>query len=627
MRPVSLALRIFPVVLAGLPCVTAGPLLARAAAFPRAMQCWRVEDLRRGMKGHGRTVLRGTRVETFQVEILGVLRNTSPGRDLVLARLSGMGLEKTGVIAGMSGSPVYVDGKLVGAVAYAWPFGKEPIAGITPFGQMRGFVEALERRDVVSRGKPVRVGLGGPLRAGGKQFSAVTVAQGFDDPTPAGGDDLFLVPLRSPLAATGFTRASLNLLARQTGRFGLVPMQGGAAPARILDEEKDTPLEPGGPLAVSLVRGDFDLSGIGTVTHIDGNRVYGWGHPFLSLGGCGLPMMTGYIHTVFPRQTVSFKMGSPLREVGVMHADVSTCIAGHLGKKTDMLPVRMTVTVGHDDARTFKVEVVRHRALLSSLVYTSLVNSVDLEGDLPEELTAHLKARIELEGADPVVIEDTFSGFSGSRAPAAVFGQVSSTLSMLTYNAHRTLHIRRIDCETHIEPGRLTAEIESVELDSDTYRPGDTVAATVVLKPYKAPRQRITLELALPPDLPEGDYTATVCDEPTSARGDVRGDPTLLFPPSAEKVLDALRVLNGARRTTLAVRVPVGAHGVATGGKALPRLPGSMVRILADSRRSGAMTMTRALVARQATEWVIQGGEQVKFTVSKTSQKAVISDQ
>src|SRR5258706_16402406 len=106
------------------------------------------------MKGHGRTVMKGTKVETFQVEILGVLKNPRPGRDLVLARLSGLGLEKTGVIAGMSGSPVYIDNKLVGAVAYAWPFGKEPIAGITPFCQMQGFVEAFERRDVAERGKP-----------------------------------------------------------------------------------------------------------------------------------------------------------------------------------------------------------------------------------------------------------------------------------------------------------------------------------------------------------------------------------------------------------------------------------------------------------------------------------------
>src|SRR5262249_19762924 len=152
--------------------------------------------------------------------------------------------------------------------------------------------------------------------------------------------------------------------------------------------------------------------------------------------------------------------GSPLRELGVMHADVSACIAGHLGKKADLLPVRMTVTVGKDNPRTFKVEVARHRALLSSLVYTALVNSLDLEGELPEELTAHLNARIELEDGDPVVIKDTFSGCSGSRAPAAVYGQVASTLSMLTYNPHRTLRIKRIDCNTRVEPGRLTAEIE-----------------------------------------------------------------------------------------------------------------------------------------------------------------------
>src|SRR5205814_4881150 len=137
--------------------------------------------------------------------------------------------------------------------------------------------------------------------------------------------------------ATGFTPHSLQLLRARCGSSGLVPTQGGGAGARVAEEEKDTPLETGGPLAVSLISGDFDLSGIGTVTHIEGNRVYGWGHPFMSLGGCQLPMMTGYIHTVYPRQTVSFKMGSPLREVGLMHADVSTCIAGWLDRKADML--------------------------------------------------------------------------------------------------------------------------------------------------------------------------------------------------------------------------------------------------------------------------------------------------
>lgn len=590
---------------------------ARSAGVPPATATWRVEELRRGMKGHGRTVMKGTRIETFQVEVLGILKNTSPGRDLVLARLSGLGLDRTGVIAGMSGSPVYVEGKLVGAIAYAWAFGKEPIAGITPYCQMQNFVDVLERREAIPEGKAVRVGLGASIRVGDREFDSVTVSQGHDA-SGRDGEGLFLMPLRTPLAATGFTRHSLDLLTKKATRFGLVPMTGGAATARIADEEKETVLEPGGPLAVALITGDFDLSGIGTVTHIEGNRVYGWGHPFMSLGSCQLPMMTGYIHTVYPRQTVSFKMGSPLREVGIMHADVSTCIAGLLGPRADMLPMQMSVAVGKNDPRTFKVRVARHNGLLPTLVYTALTNSVDMEGELPEEMTAHLHARVELEGHPPVVIKDTFSGFSGGRAPAVLYSQVAMIVSQLCYNSFKTLRIKRIDCDTRIEPGRATAEIESVALDADSYCPGDTVTATVHLRPYKGVRQRMKLELKLPADLAEGSYSGMVCDEPSSARADLRGDPTLLYPSNASQVIEGLQLLLAARRTTLAMRLPVGAHGVAAHGKALPRLPGSMVHILANSKRSGTMTMTRGLVARTNTEWVIQGSEAISFQVTKT---------
>src|SRR4051812_38738773 len=139
-------------------------------AGPRPESYWQVDDVRPGMKGYGRTVMKGTKVETFQAEVLGVLKNTSPGRDLVLCRLSGLNLEKTGVIAGMSGSPVYLDNKLLGAVAYAWAYGKEPIAGITPFAQMHQYVEAYERRDLADKAKPSRVGLGRPLRVGGRDY-------------------------------------------------------------------------------------------------------------------------------------------------------------------------------------------------------------------------------------------------------------------------------------------------------------------------------------------------------------------------------------------------------------------------------------------------------------------------
>jgi hypothetical protein len=576
------------------------------------------------MKGVGRTVMKGTRIETFQAEVLGVLKNTSPGRDLVLARLSGLGLDRTGVIAGMSGSPVYIDGKLLGAVAYAWQFGKEPIAGITPFCQMRDFVEAFERRAAATTAtKPVQVGLGNKVQVGNRTFESATISQDFDTPTqPATEDGLWMVPLRTPVAATGFTARSLKLLRERVGSFGLVPVQGGKTTARVAQEEKDVALEPGGPLAVTLVSGDFDLSGIGTVTHVEGNRVWGWGHPFMSLGGCSLPMCTGYIHTVYPRQTVSFKMGSPLRPVGVLDADVSTAVAGWVGRKPDLLPLRAAVTLDRSEKRTFNVQIARHQGLLAPLVFTALSNAVDMEGDLPNEVTAQLQARIELEGKEPIVIRDTFSGFSGSRAAQALYTPVAQAVSLLTHNPHRELRIKRIDCETTVLPGRTTADIEATELDANVYRPGDTVTATVFVRPYKGAQQRVTVKLALPADLPEGLYTATVMDDVSNARADIRANPVLYNPTSAEQVLEALKVQSQAKRNHLVLRLPTGSRGVAANGKALPDLPPSMVRILANTRRTGAIPVGSAVVGRKATDWVILGADSVSFLVSKVKNRS-----
>jgi hypothetical protein len=611
--PVFFLAALLPLALAG----TEGTPIPAAATGPRPDSYWQIDDVRAGMKGTGRTVMKGTKIEKFEAEVLGVLKNTSPGRDMVLCRLSGLNLDKTGVIAGMSGSPIYINNKLLGAVAYAWAYGKEPIAGITPFCQMHGFVEAFERRDLSQQGKPTRVGLRKPLRLGGQDFDAVNVASDSEaEPRPS--DGMWMVPLRMPLAATGFTPHSLQLLQKRLGGTGLVPMQGGGAPANIPDEERNAPLEAGSPLAISLISGDFDMSGIGTVTHIEGKRVYGWGHPFMSLGACEFPLQAGYIHTIYPRQTVSFKMGSPLRTVGVINADVSTGIAGWLEQKPDLMPMRMRVTLGDGGvSRQFKVQVVRQRSLLPSLVFTALSNAVDMEGDLPEEMTAEFEARIEVEGQEPLVLRDTFSGFSGGRAPQALYGQVASVVQLLTSNPYETLRINRIECETKIMPGRCAAEIESVQLDSTTYAPGETVKGTVFVRPFRGTAQRVPVRLALPSDLPEGHYTLTACDDMANARATIRANPNLSNPLSKEDILAALQVHLQGQRTSLVLRLPIEDAGVAVGGKSLPDLPPSMIHILGNSRRTGAQTLGGALVSRKPTEWVIQGSEAVRVTVTR----------
>lgn len=591
-----------------------------AGAAPRAESYWQVDDVKPGMKGIGKTVVKGTKIEEFNADILGVMKNTSPGRDLVLARLSGCNLEKTGVIQGMSGSPIYIDGKLLGAVAYAWTYGKEPIAGITPFSQMHEYVEAYERRDVAEDQKPRRIGLAAPLEIDGKNYDSVTVSQDFSEPQTLSADGLWLTPLRTPLAASGMTPHSLSLLKTRLGHLGLVPMQGGGVGGAIPKEDREAVIVPGAALCCAMIQGDFDLSAIGTVTHVEGKRVYGWGHPFMGYGACEYPLMTGYVHTIYPRLSLSFKMGSPLKNVGIINADVSTCIAGWLDRQPDLLPVRATVrrTPG-GQATTFNVKVVRQRNLLAQLIYAALTNSVDMEGDLPEDLTANLKTYIEIEGRDPIILNDTFSGasFSGGRAPQALYNQVSALITLLSYNVHSPVRITRLDCSTEILAGRRTADIEGVELESENYAPGDTVKVSVFLRPYRGLRQRVTLSLPLPKDLPEGAYTATICDDLTNARAELRDNPTLATPQNVEQLFEAVKVQTAVRRTNLVLRLPIAGSGVALGGKTLPNLPPSMVQILGNSRRTGAQTMAGALVAKQNTEWVIQGGDTIRFNVNR----------
>jgi hypothetical protein len=591
---------------------------ATAAAFKHET-CWKVDDLRPGMKGHGKTVMKGTRIDTFDAEVLGVLKNISPGRDMVLCRLSGLDLEKSGIIQGMSGSPIYIDGKLVGAVAYGWQFGKEPIAGITPFCQMHSYAAAYEERDRAAE-KPTRVGLARPLTIDGKVFDTVTVSSGADDPRPTAADGLWLMPLRTPLAASGFTPHALELLRDGIQGTGLVPMQGGGISAKVAADVKDTIIEPGGALTVALVLGDFDLSGVGTVTHVEGKRVYGWGHPFFGAGTCDFPLMTGYIHTIYPRYNVSFKLGSPIKTVGVINADVSTCIAGWLDRTPDLVPMSMTLTREFGSKpKTFHVQVVRQPKLLAPLVLTCLTNSVDMEGELPEELTAELNVKIEVEGHAPVTLHDTFSGssYSGGRAPMALYMQVAQVVQMLTYNTYRQVPIKAITCTTKITEGRKTADIEAVELDKDVLCPGETLKATVFLRPYKGLRQRIPVTLKLPADLAEGTYTATVSDDLACIRQEIRDDPTLSNPQDIKQVMEALKVQTSAKRKSLAIRVPTGAVGVALNGKAMPNLSPGMVEIMGSSKRTGAQPMGGAIVSRHATQWVVQGADTVRFTVCK----------
>jgi hypothetical protein len=590
--------------------------------LPKTVAYWNVDDVKAGMKGKGKSVVTGVKIESFDAEVIGVLKNTGPGRDLILCKLSGMNLDKTGVIQGMSGSPIYIDGKLLGAVAYAWAFGKEPIAGVTPFSQMVSFAAAYERRDVAEeKNKPARLGLARPILLDGREYKEVTISADYRDPQPAAADGIWMVPLKTPVMTTSMSPRSLAVLRDHFQTTGLVPMQGGGVSSNIADAERNIPLQAGGALCIAMITGDFDMSGIGTVTHIEGKRVYGFGHPFMGIGGCDLPLMTGYTHTIFPRLTLSFKMGSPMRTVGVINADTSTCIAGWLDRTPDMLPLSSTILREPAGKRqTFNVKIARLPGMIGPLVHSALTNSVDMEGNFPEEMSAHIKARIEIDGHEPLILDDWFAGpkFVGDRAPQMLYAPVGLIVQQLSSNPFKTLRLKSVECTTEIQPERRTADLEASELVSDTLSPGETLKAWVTLRPFKGARRRIALELKLPSDMPEGSYTASIGDDLNNARMELRDNPQLANPQNLDHLLEMLRLQLSAKRTNLVLRVPLsGGAGVAINGKTLPNLPPSMVQILSSSKRTNAQTIHAALVARTGTSWVVQGTDTLRFQVTK----------
>ena len=595
------------------------------AAEPDPKSYWDVNDVRPGMKGVGQTVMVGTKLEEFGAEVLGVMRGVSPGRDMILCRLTGCNLEHAGIIQGMSGSPIYIDGKLLGAVAFAWEFGKDPIAGVTPFQQMVEYVRANDRR-IAAEGEGPRPGRRGPRLA--RRRVDPDRRPGHPDGASDHGADPRLGgalagmrPIATPLAASGFSPRALAFLGERLRPLGMAAMAGGAAPERVIREEGDKPLVPGAPLSIAMVTGDFDLSGIGTVTHVEGDRVYGFGHPMFSLGACEFPMMTGYIHTVYPRASVSMKMGSPLKVVGVIDTDVSTGVAGRIGLKPDMIPISVKVKAGRYSRAAHLPRADRPRAQPAADPGHGHPDQRDRHrGQPPRGADRPHQGR---RSASRATTRSSCTTRSAARATPARWAPRRSSArrraSSTSWSATRWPRSgsRRSTSTSRSRPGRTVATIESVRLASDRLEPGQPLKAFVTLKPFKGDRQTLEVVLPLPPDLDAGTYEASVSDMTNSLRRRIRNEPSLMEPRDLEALLRSLRFQTEPRRTALYLHVPLPDRGLAIQGQALPNLPASARAVFATGRQTQEPPIRADLIEAVETPWVVEGSQSLKFTVVK----------
>jgi len=572
------------------------------------------------MTGTGRTVFEGTRIDEFTVEVLGVLENAlGPKHSVILARLAGGPLAKTGVIAGMSGSPVFIDGKLVGAVAYSFPFGKEPIAGITPIEDMIAATSTAAPRAASTRfpsafARAAASPLDRDSLIAALQMPRATVdLQGASAPAGLGGGTLS--PLALPLVFSGFERMTFDWAEPLFAGMGFVPMTGGAsggtsAPVGLPD------LAPGGPIGISLIEGDLDLSVTGTVTHIDGDRVYAFGHPFYNLGPTQFPMKKAYVYSVYPSLQQSWKIAAALDPVGTVDQDRTTAIAGRIGKAPRMIPVDIELATSRGDARAFHYRIVEDELFTPALAFVSLLSV--LQGNERAFGTASVRVdgQLTLQGGRTIQVDDLFAERQPSMQAA---GLVAAPLAFLMANDFQKVTVERLDVKVSSFETNKSASLERAWVErTGPLRAGTTIPVKVVLRTYRGEAKVLTLPLALPPSAPAGTYSLLVSD----AQGLTSLEQRELRQPFNPKDLDQLiRAINGLRRSNrIYVRLMRPGDGAVVAGEYLPALPSSVMSVLGTAEQGSAVVPIRTATVADAamtTDYAVSGSRLLSLTVER----------
>jgi hypothetical protein len=573
--------------------LTSGTLWSAAswAATPRAIPASAilpVSEVREGMVGTGYSVFSGTRIDTFSVRIVGVLKGYRPGFDLIMAKASSPVVDQTGVVAGMSGSPVYVDGKLIGAVSYTWSFLKEPMAGITPIDQMLSLLPA----------------------GGAKPPSAEDAFGTLGAPREPAGEAGGAKPIATPLAMAGFTNEAIRFLEPWLAERNFVASPGGAnIPGGSCDS-----LVPGAAIGVQLVRGDWSAAAIGTVTYRDGDRVLAFGHPFLAMGWMELPMTAARIHTIMSSQQISNKIGSPTATCGTIFADRSTGIAGVMGPSPSMVPVTVSITGTGGRSRSYHLEVARSRYLTPALVSASVVNSISEALYDAGVSTVRYDFSLYMNGgARTIKKTDTFV----SSAPVSGVGEtVGQSLTLLLGDRFRPSRLDSARVDVRVTEGIDEAALLGIRVAPASIVAGDSLDVDLTLRRANRVVQTRRVRIRVPRSAPLGDLTVRVCDANETEKWEMQRAPERYQPETFDQLADLIESDRASDRLYLQLYRTAG--GAVVGGREISQAPGSVLNVLGDSPKSGEAAVTKgATVAEISVPFgsVVRGCESATVTV------------
>jgi hypothetical protein len=549
-----------------------------------------IDQIKPGMNAYCLTVYEGTKIDKFGLEVVSIIRNFEPGRSAIIVKGTDPRFIYTGPVAGCSGSPVYIDGRLAGALSFALSaFSKDPLYGVTPIEEM------------------LDAGKAGQIRYGDKSLNQNLSAWNFSNPVdmtaaadtfirpapaaqgmPNGASALPSVLTTSELPAS--VAKKLNAFCSPLGLVQAAGLGGGSAEPNLA---KKTKLEPGSAAVVPLVDGDIRLAVLGTITDVEGDTVYAFGHGLLGHGDTDLPLATGQINTVVANLIRSFKYGNALNVSGALTTDEATAVVGKIGKKARTIPLSIKIERYNDpEQRIYNCQLVNNKILSPMMLMISVSAASFMWGPLPPEHCVNYKTRIGLDGFEPIVFENVSSGDNA----AAMINEVIGSTGLLLNNPYGKVGINSVDVEAKITPKNIVSHIWSLTLSDAAVKAGQTLDVSVVVEPYLAPKKTYDFSLDIPSNLKGGEYELMVMGAAGYEQFLRRTAPERFRADNLPNLLGSIHNLAQIRRDRLYLVFVLPASGVTIEDAVLSDLPPSKAVILQDDKR--------ALNLRPCQDWI-----------------------
>jgi hypothetical protein len=564
-----------------------------------------LDQIHEGMKGTALTVFQGVKPESMDVEVLGVMRNVNgPKGDIILVRLHGTKPEYTGVVAGMSGSPVYFDGKLAGALAFRiGEFSKEPIAGVTPIEEMLE-INVLDRRPAPA---PMRASL--PDQNG----TTPTASPGESSALPAQNYSNYLKPIETPLVFNGFSDETLQRYASQFAAVGIVPVMGIGSRS---DRKQPEPIEAGSAVSAVLVRGDMDIAATCTVTYVDPQRLLACGHPLLQFGEVDLPMTKARVLATLPSPLNAFKIVNTTETVGAFVQDRQSGILGVPGRESKMIPVTVAL---HSGAATkeFHYEVLNNARLSPLAMMATVFNALHGINEYGEDITYRMKGVLSVKGYPDVTLRNMFAPQdNGQPAAALAAATIGDRFGRIYSNPFDVPDVQGVKLDFDLVRERRSARLEAARTDMTEARPGDQIMVETVIRPYRGERLVRQIPIRIPTSTPKGTLRILVSDGDTLDRMH-RGTPMM---NRGLGLAPTIALLNRERANDRVYVSLLGSDPEAMiADKVMPTLPLSVMNVMDNMRGTQDMVVLGESSVSEAStdplDYVVSGAQMLTINI------------